>query len=200
MIPVNLLKRQDIGMESIDKNNKGIVDLDAQASPAILASLLGINKSSVYEARNDGKLPPNTSATYRECVNFYVNYWKLRSGGKASSMAEAALVAKIKKDTAQTEWEWLNIKQKKGELLDVKVFAELVEPVFIHMRTTFVSVTRQHPDTVDAIDKILAELQHLGEQLESMAKGELKNFVQDKMEEEIEVEVSDEPLSRFENV
>lgn len=199
MIPVNLLKRQDIGMESIDKNNKGIVDLDAQASPAILASLLGINKSSVYEARNDGKLPPNTSATYRECVNFYVNYWKLRSGGKASSMAEAALVAKIKKDTAQTEWEWLNIKQKKGELLDVKVFAELVEPVFIHMRTTFVSVTRQHPDTVDAIDKILAELQHLGEQLESMAKGELKNFVQDKMEEEIEVEVSDEPLSRFEN-
>lgn len=184
----------------IDKDNKGIVNLDAANSPAILASLLDISKSSIYEARTDGKLPPNTDATYRQCIQFYCNYWKMRAGGKASSIAEAALAQKIQLDMAKTEREWLDIKEKKGELVDVKVMAELFEPAFLHIRTMLVSLSRKFPEIAEEVDRGLDELHHLGDRVLASGRADMDTFIETKMLETFELaEPEDVALNRFED-
>ncbi len=176
------------------------INIHAKPSPAVLAGLLGINVQMVYQGRQDGKLPPNSDASYKECINHYINYWKTKSSSKVSNVGEAALLQKIKLDTAKTEMEWLNIKQKKMELLEVAQLAETFEPIFIHIRTRLVSISRKHPETVDTIDQAMEELFHLGEAIFKRGQEDLAAFIETKMKEEIEVEETckdDTPLSSF---
>jgi hypothetical protein len=180
------------------------INIHSKPSPAVLAGLLGINVQMVYQGRQDGKLPPNSDASYKECINHYVNYWKTKSSSKVSNVSEAALLQKIKLDTAKTEMEWLNIKQKKEELLDIEQLAETFEPIFIHIRTRMVSIARKfsnHPEIVGAIDQVLEELCHLGETIFKRGQEDLAAFIETKMNEEIEIEKLEEgnPLSSFDD-
>ncbi|MDD5165739.1 MAG: hypothetical protein PHG25_04380 [Candidatus Pacebacteria bacterium] len=184
------------------ESKQQFIDINGKPSPAVLSSLLGISVQMVYQGRQDGKLPPNSDATYKECLNHYSNYWKTKSASKVSNVSEAALLQKIKLDTAKTESEWLNIKQKKMELLDVQQLAETFEPIFLHIRTRLVSISRKHPETQDTIDQALEELYHLGESMLSKATVELDSFIKDKMDEE-PVELpegcEDTPLNSFDD-
>ena len=178
------------------------INIHSKPSPAVLAGLLGINVQMVYQGRQDGKLPPNSDASYKECITHYVNYWKTKSSSKVSNVGEAALLQKIKLDTAKTEMEWLNIKQKKEELLDIAQLAETFEPIFIHIRTRLVSISRKHPETVDTIDQAMEELFHLGESIFKRGQEDLAAFIETKMNEEIEVEAlepEDNPLNNFDD-
>jgi len=167
-------------------DNKSIINLEAPASPAILAGILGINVSMVFQGRQTNILPPDASASYRQCIQHYTNHWKGKSGRKVSGIAEAALMQKIKLDAAKTEAEWLNNKQKKMELLDVNILAETFEPVFLHIRTQLVSIARKNPDIQPEIDKCLEELCHLGERTLSKGSADLNGFITSKMEMEID--------------
>jgi hypothetical protein len=178
------------------------ININNKPSPAVLASLLGINVQMVYQGRQDGKLPPNSDATYKECINHYVNYWKTKSASKVSNVSEAALLQKIKLDTAKTEMEWLNIKQKKMELLDVNQLAETFEPIFIHIRTRLVSISRKHPETISTIDQAMEELFHLGTSILLRGQEDLDQFIATKMDAEVEVEETckeDNPISSFDD-
>lgn len=54
-----------------------VIVLDSPVQPAILASILGINVSLVYQEVQKGRLPQNiTTKTYRHCIQYYLNYFK----------------------------------------------------------------------------------------------------------------------------
>lgn len=191
-------------MESNEsKKASQLIDLNGKTSPAVLASMLGINVSMVYQGRQDGKFPPNSDATYRECITYYANYWKTKSASKTSNLSEAVLIQKMKLDAAKTENEWLNNKQKKMELIDIKVIAETFEPIFLHIRSQLVSIARKFPDVQATIDKALEEWEHLGETLSMEGSKDLANFIDTKMNEELyspeECEDDSLPLSSFDD-
>lgn len=180
-----------------------IININSKASPAVLASLLGINVSMIYQGRQDGKLPPNADATYRECIAYYCNYWKVKSSSKVSNVGEAALLQKIKLDAAKTEDQWLSIKQKRMELLDVNILAETFEPVFLHIRAQLVTIARKFPDIESHIDKTLDDLYRLGESVFKKASEELDTFIDIKLNEEVAIESNSEengiPLNSFDD-
>ena len=182
-------------------DSKQVININGKTSPAVLASLLGINVSMVYQGRQDGKLPPNPDASYRECITNYCNYWKTKSSSKVSNVGEAALLQKIKLDAAKTESQWLDIKQKKMELLDIAVLAETFEPIFLHIRTQLVSISRKFPQTQETIDRSLEELYHLGETIFAEGKQDLDSFIQMKLDEQVDIEELDEdaPFSSFDD-
>ena len=103
-------------MTELDKTNKAIIDLDAQASPAILAGILDIPVSMVHQGRQDGKLPSKTSASYRECIQQYTFYYKKKISTRSTSMAEAKLAQDIRNGIAKEQQQWLEIKKTKEEL------------------------------------------------------------------------------------
>lgn len=172
--------------------NKSIVNLDTVASPAILAGILGINVSSVNQGRQTNMLPPNSSATYRQCIQHYVNHWKQKSSRRAGSISEAALLQKMKLDAAKTEAEWLNNKQKRMELVDINELAETFEPVFLHIRTQLVSLSRKFPEIQTEVDRCLEELCELGERTLAKGKEDLDGFIEKKMDAETEYPKEDE--------
>lgn len=60
-----------------DVINNSYINLDDKVSPQVLAGLLGINVSLLYQEVQAARLPTELSeATYRECVHQYLNYYK----------------------------------------------------------------------------------------------------------------------------
>lgn len=170
---------------------KQLVNLNAEASPAVLAGLLGINVSLVYQYRQDGKLPPNTDASYRDCVLHHVKYLKKVVSGKASSSAEAAVIQKIKLDSAKTEQAWLDIRQTRKELVDTKALVLTFEPYFVQMQAQLSSMARKFPEAQESIDKLLGTWNELGKRLEAESEQKLTEFVDTKLEESVVAEVED---------
>ena len=87
------------------------------------------------------------------------------------------------------------------ELLDVQELAEMFEPVFLHIRTLLVSLSRKHPNMQSDIDTGLAELYELGMRLQERAGSELDGYIAAKLNEEVEYEKNDydAPLSSFDD-
>ena len=167
---------------------KQLVDINGEVSPAVLAGLLGCNVSMVYQYRQDGKLPPNSDASLRDCIKHHITFWKNKSIQKATGLSEAALLQKVQLDRARTEATWLQIKRDRGELVDTEVLAQTFEPHFLHMRTQLCSLARKHPDLQVELDKIMSGWARLGEDMKLQAEEELSNFIQTQMEQEIEIE------------
>lgn len=175
-------------LPTTSSGSKQLLNMNGEASPAVLAGIFGINVSQIYQFRQDGKLPPNSDASYRECIKWHLTFYKTKSISKASSMGEAALIQKIKLDTAKTEQTWLSIKKDRGELVDVEILAEQFESHFIHMRMQLCAIARRKPEMEKDIDKILSEWCRLGKGLMKKSEEELNTFIEKKMEEEIQVE------------
>jgi len=59
------------------ESNSLIVNMDEKVSPIVLASILGINISLVYQESQAGRLPlVLTEATYKECLQMYIAHFK----------------------------------------------------------------------------------------------------------------------------
>ena len=168
-----------------------MVDINGEISPAVLAGILGCNVSMVYQYRQDGKLPPNSDASLRDCLKHHVTYWKNKSIQKATGLSEAALLQKVQLDRARTESTWLQIKKERGELVDTDLLAQTFEPHFLHLRTQLCSLARKHPDIQMEIDKILNGWAKLGEEMSIKATEELQDFIQIQMDKEIDIEDPD---------
>ena len=170
-----------------------IINLDEGASPAVLSGLFSKNVSLIYEMRQDGKLPPNSSATYRDCIKHYTEFLQNRATKKASNVAEASLLQKIQLDRAKTESEWLNLKVKRGELVDTTDLAIEFEGYFTLMRGQLNAIARKFPETVEDIDNLLNHWSDLGNALISNSAQEIANFVEIEMNKEIDLgETEDE--------
>jgi hypothetical protein len=69
-------------------SNSLIINLDAKVSPIILASILGVNISLVYQEASAGRLPLNiTEATYKECIQMYITHFKKNADLKLTKEA-----------------------------------------------------------------------------------------------------------------
>lgn len=165
-----------------------MININGPASPAVLSGILGCNVAMIYQARQDGKLPPNSDASYRDCIKHHVTFWKTKSASKANNMTEAALVQTIQLNRAKTEAQWLAIKKERGELVDTKLLAEAFEPYFLNMRMQLCSIARKFPDMQGEVDKLIATWQELGKAMMLKSQDELDNFIQLQMEQEIELE------------
>jgi hypothetical protein len=137
--------------------------------------------------RQDGKLPPNSNATYRESIKHYTEFLQNRASKKASNVAEASLLQKIQLDRAKTETEWLNLKVKRGELVDTSDLAIEFEGFFTLMRGQLNAIARKFPETVEDIDGLLAHWNELGRTLLAKASEDLENFVEREMNKDIEL-------------
>lgn len=179
-------------MTSLDPTNKAIIDLDAQASPAILAGILDIPVSMVHQGRQDGKLPSRTTASYRESIQQYVYHYKKKVSTRSTSMGEAKLAQDIRNGIAKEELQWLEIKKEKELLIDVNEMKELFEPIFQIIRSSLVNVARKHPSTVADIDNMLGSLTELGSKIASRANDDANYFVQSMLEKELSLEQAEE--------
>ena len=172
-------------MTELDFTNKAIIDLDSQASPAILAGILDIPVSMVHQGRQDGKLPAKTSATYRECIQHYVFYYKKKINSRSGSMLEAKTAQDIRNGIAKEEMQWLEIKREKEQLLDITVMKDLFEPIFQIVRSSLVNVARKHPQVTPDIDNMLESLNTLGEKIAIKAGQDADDFVKTMLEKEL---------------
>jgi len=181
-------------MTTLDPTNKAIIDIDAQASPAILAGILDIPVSMVHQGRQDGKLPSRTSASYRESIQQYIYHYKKKVSTRSTSMGEAKLAQDIRNGIAKEELQWLEIKKEKELLLDVNEMKELFEPIFQIIRSSLVNLARQHPTTVADIDNMLESLSGLGKKIATKANADAEYFVQSMLEKELSLEQSEEEV------
>lgn len=169
-----------------------MINLDEPASPAVLSGLFSKNVSLIYQMRQDGKLPPNSTATYRDCIKHYTEFLQNRASKKASNVAEASLLQKIQLDRAKTETEWLNLRVKRGELVDTADLAMEFEPYFTLMRSQLNTLVRRFPEIATDIDNILSHWSELGRTLITQSTQELENFVDREMNKELELGADDE--------
>lgn len=88
------------------------VDLHAKVSPVILATILGVNVSLVYQESQAGRLPSVlTEATYLECLHMYLAYFKKRQelalekerNAHELRMQKQADAARIKEEAAKNK-------------------------------------------------------------------------------------------------
>ena len=175
-----------------DKSGQ-LINLDSPASPAVLSGLLSKNVSLIYQMRQDGKLPPNSDASYRACIKHYTEFLQTRASKKASNVAEASLLQKIQLDRAKTEREWINLKKERGELVDTTDLAIQFEGYFTLMRGQLNAIVRRFPETTTDIDNLLTHWNTLGRKLIETSSEALDNCVEVEMNKEIELgEESDE--------
>ena len=184
-------------MTTLDPTNKAIIDIDAQASPAILAGILDIPVSMVHQGRQDGKLPSRTSASYRESIQQYIYHYKKKVSTRSTSMGEAKLAQDIRNGIAKEYLQWMEIKTLKEEVIDVAVMKELFEPVFQIIRSSLVNISRQHPETVETIDNTLESLYSLGEKIAARANEDSKYYVQTMLDKEFSVGQAEEELEEI---
>jgi hypothetical protein len=168
-----------------------MVNLNGEVSPAVLAGILGVNVSMIYTYRQEGKLPPNSDATLRECIKYHLTWWQNKSANKATGLSEAVQLQKIQLDRARTEAQWLAIKKERGELVDIGLLAETFEPHFLQMRAQLASISRKHPELQKELDTLQKSWVKLGLDMRVQASEELEDFIQKEMDREIEISDED---------
>ena len=78
-------------------SNVPIINMDAKVSPIVLASILGVNISLVYQEAQAGRLPLNlTEATYKECIQMYIAHFKKGADLKLAKEANEQELRKAK--------------------------------------------------------------------------------------------------------
>jgi hypothetical protein len=145
----------------------------------------------IYQYRQDSKLPPNSDASYRDCIKHHITFWKTKASGKAGNMAEADLIQKIQLNRAKTEAQWLSIKKERSELVDTKLLAETFEPFFLNLRMQLCSIARKFPVVQTEVDSMLKGWEELGKGMLQKSEEELHNFIQEEMEKEVELETGE---------
>jgi uncharacterized protein YaaN involved in tellurite resistance len=153
----------------------------------------------VYQGRQDGKLPASPDASYRDCIQHYISFYKKKINSRSTSMAEAKLAQDIRNGIAKEEQQWLEIKRLKMELLEASEMKELFEPIFHIIRSSLVNLSRKYPELQNEIDNMMESWNRLGEQVEQKAVVDSNAYVQSMLEKELSViEAEEKILSKFE--
>jgi hypothetical protein len=174
-------------MPHVTASYESKVDLDSPRQPAILAGILGISSAYIYQCMQEAKLPTNPQSTYRECIQFYFNYYKQKANTKSSSIAESKMLQDIRNGVAKEELTWLSIKERRGLLLDKQEFSEIIMPIFQLIRSGLITLAREMPETQDKVDAMLRSWTSLGDKLEEEAAIDGNDYVATMLSAEPEV-------------
>lgn len=165
--------------------SEGYIKLDDPISPAVLAGLLGISEPMVYQGQQNGKLPSRKTASYRECIQHYVDFYKKKMVSKSSNMMEAKIAQDVRNGIAKEEMQWLEIKKTKEQLVDVAEMKDLFEPIFHVMKSTLVNLSRKYPEIRKDLDNTMESLFTLGDAIERKAKQDSQFFVESMLSKDL---------------
>lgn len=165
--------------------SEGYIKLDDPISPAVLAGLLGISEPMVYQGQQNGKLPSRKTASYRECIQHYVDFYKKKMVSKSSNMMEAKIAQDVRNGIAKEEMQWLEIKKTKEQLVDVSEMKDLFEPIFHVMKSTLVNLSRKYPEIRKDLDNTMESLFTLGDAIERKAKQDSQFFVESMLSKDL---------------
>lgn len=199
-----------------------VIFLDGETSPAILASILGCNVSYVYQEAQKGRLPADPKrATYRENIQFYLNYFKKAQdlkiekqrlefdlkekklqedlefkkrksigftiGSEAGDSLEGKkLMQDIRLGRAKEEQLLQKTAIERGEYISIEKQAELLEPLFIQLRSSLLALADTDEQNQKLVDQVMEDLFNLGVKLFEEAEADAKEYVAQMMEREIE--------------
>lgn len=166
---------------------KTTINLDETASTTILAGLLDISQPAVYQFRHQGKLPPDENATYRQCLTHHIDYLKNKARRKVADAFEQQTLQQIRLGIAKEQQIWLDIKEKRKELIDKELFLETIAPIFSVIKTGLVALTREFPETTEKVDTLISNWQSLGTQLVAEANVEGEKFVSNMLTKKIDL-------------
>ena len=182
----------------LDPDNAGFIDINDVAVPAILSGILGISVPMIYQGRQDGKLPANLKATYKECIQCYVEHYKGKVTKKSGDMYEAKLEQDVRNGIAKEQLQWLDIRRQKEELVDVGQLNELFQPVFHIVKANLVNLTRKFPETRVDIDRTLDSWFQLGLKIGQRAKRDSDEYIQNQLNKPIDLaDAVDTALNQF---
>lgn len=181
------MTRQDVSLISV-------IDLDSSIEPAVLAGILGISVPMIYASRKEGKLPGDTRASYRTCIQHYVAWHKQRSNLKAGNIMEKKLLQDIRNGIAKEEMLWLSIKEQRGLFLEKVELEGVIGPIFHLLRSGLVNLARKNPDVTEVIDKLLRSWSSLGEAMVTRANSDADIYVTDMITREIDLDGEEEDL------
>ncbi len=171
------------------------INLDSPYRPAVLAGLFDMSPSNIYQLVDRGIILKD--CTYRKAVQSYVQYWESTSKRKAGSIAEISMARRAEHERAKTILAWLDIREKRGELVDKLEFLDLVSPVFSSLKSELIALIRKYPDLKGDIDKILTGIADSGNSMKALAGVKFDEFVDsevsvmEELEEEIKLKAMD---------
>lgn len=183
---------------TLDSANLGFIDINNSHSPEVLSGILGISIPMVYAGRKDGKLPAHTSATYKECIQTYISFYKNKVAAKSGNMYEAKLEQDIRNGRAKEELSYLDIKKQKEEFIDIAILSAMFIPVFQIIKANLINLSRKFPDTQKDIDRTLSSLYSIGDKIAEKAKIDSLTYVREQLDKPVELpEAIDEANNRF---
>ena len=191
---IDLSEFMDSSAKAMEEKGRLLVNINGEVPPAILAGFLDCNVSLVYQMRQNGRLPPDSGASFKDCIRHHLSYWKTKAASKVNGLQDAATLQKIQLDRAKTEQAWIQIKRDRGELVETKQLALTLEPYFTQLRTQLCSLARKNPEIQEELDKILNDWSGLGIELKKLAQDKLDAFIESEMEKEIDTGTSLEEL------
>jgi len=164
---------------NVDLNNKEI-------QPAILAGILNVPATSIYQFFQEGKLPSRQSKpTYYDCIHHYLDYYRKKSTKTNRNLLEEKVKAEIKLSQVKQATLWLAYNKDAGELIDANEFLELIQPVFTTIQDNLNNISEQFPETREKINHILKDLATTGNRLEEQCIQEKRAFIENKLNEEL---------------
>lgn len=163
------------------------IDLDVARQPAVLAGILGISTPYVYQCIQEAKLPTDPNTSYRECIQFYLNWYKNKSLVKSTSVMEAKLHQDIRNGVAKEQLTWLSIQERREELVNRQQLLDVMEPVFTLVKSGLVNLSREMPETQEKVDAILRTWATLGHKMIDQADADSNKYVTHMLSKEPEV-------------
>ena len=160
--------------------------LENQCEEAVLAGLIGISLSRVHQLQQGADIPK--TGTYREQLNNYCNYLRSKSRRKAGPISEITSARNAELIRANIQLKWLEIKEKRKELISSKDFAEAFSPMFLQIRDQLIAMGKRHLELRGEIYKLLEDLSIVGGRYCEVAEQETDEFIHTQLAELTDME------------
>lgn len=190
----------------------GVIYLEGKTSPMVLAGILGVNVSLIYQESQAGRLPRNfQEKTYRENLQSYISYYKKAQDVKLEKERErqreikengayVAIHPTVEKKYLQDirlnvvreaqGWQKLAIERKKYISLDE--MQAICEPFVLTIREHLLTLSMFSIEAQKEVDNMMDILYSLGKALVNKAQEDDSLFVDTKLKEEIIFPETDE--------
>ena len=157
--------------------------LNTPASPVVLAQLFKQQLPLIYQMRKNGQLPVNAEASYSECISTYIGYLHRRATTKNVEGQEELTAAQVKNLQSRTHLNWLEIAEKKQELVDIDKVSLMLEAAFLRMRDTVTNLGRKYPDAESELLRAFADLADYGEQVKTKNAAAFDDLIAKELQE-----------------
>ena len=154
-------------------------------------SKIDVSTPMIYQYRQENKLPPDENATYRQCIHFYLNWYKTKVNVKSSDLYERNMLQSIRNGIVKEQLGWMELQKQRSELVDKNLFFQVLSPVMGLTKSGLVNISRKYPETQAEIDTLLKTLEDAGHKISQEAIQDSLNFVDAMMDKEVELDESE---------